>query len=292
MKKNKTTILSIVIAAIVIACVMNSLAERTPRVENIQTQNLQKKTRKKHFPSNCEQAGAYITEDILTLENLLPESKEKYKTYDHKYFVLGYANEHRQPAWVGWLITKDRVENRATEKLNNFRPDSSLQCCQSLNSDYKRSGYSRGHICPSGDMVWSAKANSETFLLSNMSPQNQKFNAGRWADLERRCRTWATINDSILIISGPVFNNPIGNIGENNVTVPSEYYKIVIDISYPKCKAIAFIMPNKEIKESVFSFSTTIKEVEKRTHLNFFPKYNNSKLINLLETSCDTLDWK
>ena len=38
-------------------------------------------------------------------------------------------------------------------------------------SDYRGSGYDRGHLGPAAYMKWFAQAMSESFYMSNMSPQ-------------------------------------------------------------------------------------------------------------------------
>ena len=48
---------------------------------------------------------------------------------------------------------------------------------------YWGSGFDHGHICPSYDRLCSAEANYQTFFLSNMQPQFNKFNAGLWAKM-------------------------------------------------------------------------------------------------------------
>ena len=242
---------------------------------------------------NCRKTGIPFSDNsAFTLDKLLPQSQYNYPIYDHRYFILGYAPSHKQAAWVEWLLTKQRVVTKTTKRLDNFREDSSLAFCPSTLEDYKRSGYARGHICPSADMLWDVNANSETFLLSNMSPQVKEFNDGRWTELEIACRSWAIKNDSVLIISGPIFKNPKTTIGKGKVTVPSSYFKIVIDISFPKCKAIAFIMPNERLEKDIFNYATTIKDIENQTGLNFFPDYDKDDLIRRLETTIDTLLWK
>ena len=229
---------------------------------------------------------------IVTLANLLPTSTIPLDKYDHTYFVLGYSNQHKQSGYCAWVLTQYMVRNKHVKRENSFREDSSLKCCMSFNSDYNRSGYDRGHLCPSGDMTWDKKANRETFLLSNICPQHHKLNQGRWNDLEKFSRSWADKHDSLLIITGPIFEPNKGTIGKRKVTVPGAFYKILIDISSPNYKAIAFIMSNEPAKNRLFSYATTIKEVEKQTGLNFFPKYDNHDLIKQLETMCDTTAWK
>ena len=243
--------------------------------------------------NKCRYTGEKITENIFTLDNLLPESTEyTLDKYDHGYFIIGYSTRHKQPGYSAWLLTRKMVQNRNIKRENSFREDSSLKCCMAYNYDYNRSGYDRGHMCPNGDMTWSKQASKETFLLSNICPQIKKLNQGRWNDLEVLTRAWATKNDSLLVIAGPVFDCNKGHIGRSKVTVPCAFYKIIIDISYPKCKAIAFIMDNAPVKQGLFSYATDINTVEKRTGLKFFPHHGNLPIVKQMKSSLDTLSWK
>ena len=62
-----------------------------------------------------------------------------------------------------------------SERTENFRPDPAVPSGSAQLNDYKNSGYDRGHLCPAGDMTFNEQAMSETFYLSNMSPQEPAF---------------------------------------------------------------------------------------------------------------------
>ena len=72
-----------------------------------------------------------------------------------------------------------------------------------------------GHLAPAGDMKWSKKAMSESFLLSNITPQHPDFNRGIWLDLEELSRKWALYYGSLLIAAGPLYDNKISTIGDS-----------------------------------------------------------------------------
>ncbi len=249
--------------------------------------NCSNKTNNFAFSYKGTQAKEQDT-NCLTLNNLLPLDEDSLIVINHKYFILGYNTKHKQPSWVAWLLTKDMVENKVVKRSNNFREDDSLPCCQSFPSDYNKSGYDKGHMCPSGDRTFSKQANSTTFLMSNICPQNQKLNRGTWNDLENWTRKQATIEDSLLIIAGPIFDTIIDTIGKNKISVPIAFFKIIIDISYPSYKSNAFIMNNAPQKKNFFYYATTIEEIEQRTKLKFFPHCNANPKIKLLRASAKT----
>lgn len=70
------------------------------------------------------------------------------------------------------------------DRTDNFRADRSISTESAALSDYRGSGYDRGHLAPAADMKWAPAAMSESFLMSNMSPQDPGFNRGIWKKLE------------------------------------------------------------------------------------------------------------
>ncbi|MEG2612110.1 MAG: DNA/RNA non-specific endonuclease, partial [Alistipes sp.] len=51
-----------------------------------------------------------------------------------------------------------------------------------------RTGYARGHQCPSADRYSTVPTNEQTFYATNMMPQDGGFNGGIWASLESKVR--------------------------------------------------------------------------------------------------------
>ena len=90
---------------------------------------------------------------------------------------------------VSYKLTKAEVQNQVTKRKDNFRLDPVIKTGSAILADYKGSGYDRGHLAPAGDMAWSKKAMSESFFLTNMSPQVPGVHRGMWRILEEQIRT-------------------------------------------------------------------------------------------------------
>jgi DNA/RNA endonuclease G, NUC1 len=224
---------------------------------------------------------------VLTLANAAPISGQR---VNHTYYVLGYNSSKHNPDWVAYLLTKSMVSQTNATRNNKFKTDPAAKGCATP-KDYAKSGYDKGHICPAGDMAFSQKAQDMSFLMSNMAPQEPAFNRGIWKKLEEQVRDWAGQNDSIIIIAGPIYSGGTKKIGAKGVVVPDKFYKIVIDISYPTYKAIAFIIPNVSDQEDFYSFCVSIDQVESLTGLDFFPQYDSNKFIQGLEKTNNTQQW-
>ena len=96
-----------------------------------------------------------------------------------------------------------------------------------------------------------------------MSPQvGVGFNRGVWKDLEQYVRSWAITNERLEIITGPVLRDNLSTIGNNNVSVPSSFYKVILDYVGPEKKAIAFIIPNKKISQGPMDYAITVDKFQ------------------------------
>jgi len=85
----------------------------------------------------------------------------------NKYYTLSYNKQYKQANWVCYKLTSQMLKNK-TGRTDDFRPDAEAGAGADTPEDYKNSGYHRGHLCPAGDMKFSAEAMSETFVMTNI----------------------------------------------------------------------------------------------------------------------------
>ena len=79
---------------------------------------------------------------------------------------------------------------------------------------------------------------SQSFFMSNMSPQDASLNRGAWKKLESHTRKMAKKYKKIHVISGPVFINANKKyIGKSRVGVPEAYFKILYAPEQNRVKA-------------------------------------------------------
>ncbi|MBN2807055.1 MAG: DNA/RNA non-specific endonuclease [Prolixibacteraceae bacterium] len=183
----------------------------------------------------------YLGEEELGI--LLPISGGE--RVEHAYFQLAYSELHEGAYWVFYHLTPSMLEGTA-ERKDNFRPDPKVSTLSATPDDYVSTGYDRGHLCPAASMVINQEAMDETFFMSNMSPQHPSLNRGRWKSLETKEREWAARLDTLYIATGAIYTDSLGVIGQNEVTVPRAYYKILWD---GEQHLIGFIMPNEKCPE-------------------------------------------
>ena len=185
----------------------------------------------------------------------------------HTYYSLSYSEQHEQAEWVFYEIKKERILGLVSRK-NNFRSDNTVSTNSATLSDYKGSGFDRGHLAPAHDFSFNKDAMSESFYMSNMSPQNPSFNRGIWVELESLVRSWGSVS-SIYVVTGPILVDCSTTIGTNNVCVPESYYKVIYDPS--EKKMIAFVLLNEKGEYKLSHYVTSVDYVESITGIDFFP---------------------
>lgn len=206
--------------------------------------------------------------------SFLPESTTG-AIVKHNYYTLSYSEQHEQAEWVAYELNKSDL-SRNDFKRPYFEIDNKVKTTSADWRNYKNSGYDRGHLVPAGDRKMSFQAYNETFFTSNISPQNREFNAGIWNRLEQKVRFWADKYDGVYVVTGGVLKGDMKTIGDENVSVPNEFYKIVVDVTNGEYKAIAFLIPNKPSNNSFYEYAVSIDEIEAKTGIDFFPALPDS----------------
>lgn len=189
----------------------------------------------------------------------------------HSYYSLSYSQTHKQAEWVAYVLKKVNLEKGIIPRSDNFRPDPKISVNSASLQDYSGSGYDRGHLAPAGDMKFDTTAMSETFFLSNISPQLPSFNRGIWKHLEDLVRNWAIENEMLYVVTGGILKYALDTIGQGNIIVPKYYYKIILDYTEPEIKSIAFILPNEKGVYPLYEYVVTIDSIEAITGIDFFP---------------------
>lgn len=207
-----------------------------------------------------------------------------------KSYVLSYNQETKLPNWVGWHLKGEHTDG-PYRRFGYFFEDEDVPQPRATLDDYRGSGWSRGHMCPAGDNKWDYKAMFDTFLLTNVCPQNANLNSGLWNSIEMDCRRWAREFGDIYIVCGPLlFRNEHETIGVNNVVVPEAFFKVILCLN-GKPKAIGFIIRNTEGNRKRDLYYNTIDQVERITGIDFFPSLPDV-VEKSVEASVNIEDWE
>ncbi|MCD8296871.1 MAG: DNA/RNA non-specific endonuclease [Prevotella sp.] len=205
-------------------------------------------------------------------------------------YTVSYNSSTLIPNWVAWHLTAEHTEGAAKRPRKAFHEDTEVLEPRAVDWDYYNSGYDRGHMCPAADNKWSATAMSESFLFTNICPQNRNLNAGDWSELETSCRRWAKEYGDIYIVCGPIlYKGKHKTIGDNKVTVPEAFFKVVLCIQGPP-KAIGFIYKNERGDRPQGDYVNSVDEVERITGFDFFPLLPDD-VEERIEATCNLDDW-
>ena len=120
-------------------------------------------------------------------------------------------------------------------------------------------------------MKWSEVAMSESFLMSNLSPQRPGFNRGIWWKLDESGRDPVIANEEVYVVTGPLLTDgPYSEIGLNGVDIPKRYFKMLLDYKELEFKAVGFILPNESSSLPLSRFAVSVDVVDQVTGLDFF----------------------
>ncbi|MFC2139674.1 DNA/RNA non-specific endonuclease [Bacteroidota bacterium] len=232
-----------------------------------------------------------VSADVFrVIENVeIPVYDREAEIVEHTAYSFQYNEQHEQADWVAYTLINDMLNNEI-ERSDDFRVDTMVSTGSAELSDYRRSGYDRGHLAPAADMKITEETMSESFYMSNMSPQKPGFNRGVWKRLEEQVRDWASIYDTLYIVTGPVLEDELNTIGENEVSIPNKYYKALLVYKMDIQSAIGFILENESSSEELKSFAVTIDSVEKLTSIDFFEKLPDG-FENQIESTLKIFDW-
>ena len=209
---------------------------------------------------------------------------------DRPGYALGYIEAHEQAAWVIYKLTAEELRTKVASRSDDFRADPDVPTGSATPSDYKNSGFDRGHMAPAADMAYSAQTMSDSFCMSNICPQRPECNRIIWKNLENQVRKFALTEQDVYIVTGPILpKTPSLTIGANRVSIPDAFYKIIYDRTPPQ-KMLAFIVPNAGSSAPLQSFVVTVDMVEAETGLDFFPLLSQP-LQEQLESSIDINAW-
>lgn len=202
----------------------------------------------------------------LPLDNIPEQILYKYS------YIVSYNKDNKIPNWVAWHLTADHTNGMVERPGNAWHEDLDVPTPRATLSDYRGSGWTRGHMCPAGDNKWDSDAMYDTFLFTNCCPQNANLNSGTWNQIEISTRRWAERWGDLYIVCGPIlFRQEHETIGENAVVVPEAFFKVIVCLNSDYPKGIGFICRNNDGNRQKDLYINSVKQVERITGITFFP---------------------
>lgn len=231
----------------------------------------QNKTQTTKKPAALSKEKPPKIEFLFSLDHLSARSGLPCQVVRHTYYMVCYVEAHEQPCWTAYILDGQKLKEGRLRRTQDFREDPKVRTQSATLADYRRSGYDRGHLVPAGDFKWDSIGMSETFYLSNMSPQLHEFNAGIWEAIERTVRSWAKQKGLLVVYTGPLLRPNLKKIGQN-VSVPDTFYKVIYTVYGKEVQAVAFLVPHRSFPENMVArFMVSVDSVERVTGIDFFP---------------------
>jgi len=220
--------------------------------------------------TSCMDSAKSKTRHFPALETVIIPDCVPQQTKEYIGFTISFNKDNHTPNYVAWELLGKEAEGDLG-RSNKFWTDMEIEGCPDTR-DYTRSGYDRGHLCPSADQKWSRQAMEDCFVMANICPQVHALNNGAWKTLENKERQWAKRDSAIMIVAGPIYNSldtiRIGNAG---VRVPGAFFKVLISPYLDEPRGIGFVYPNMASPGNMQDYAMCIDQVEKITGYDFFP---------------------
>ncbi len=231
---------------------------------------------------------------MIEIPSLRPETRYGIPPADqllfNREYIIGYSYLLRQAKWAMEVIDPGNKAIHVKRK-DPFRADLRIPPLFRADlADYKKSGHDRGHLISSADRRAASLANSETFLLSNMSPQKGALNQKIWKVLEEQVRFLAFDFVEVYVICGPLFyiNREIEVIGDKMhdadknevvIPIPHAYFKSVLAENLKgRLTLWSFIMENKGLPGPTTDYLMPTTEVERRAGLTIWDRLRGPAL--------------
>lgn len=199
---------------------------------------------------------------------------------ENQFYSICYTFTHRVAKYAAHWLTLETISGNQS-RTNDYRKDNRVEGAVGAR-DYAKTGFDRGHLVPAADMKINRSAMSESFFMTNMTPQRPGFNRGIWQSLERALRKMVKEKGSAYIITAPLLDAGLPQLSKG-ISIPESFYKIAY---FPKTREmIAYLIPNFSQKgRRISEFRITVDELEALSQIDFFSQLEDH-LEDRLEAS-------
>ncbi len=185
-------------------------------------------------------------------------------------FIIGWSPSLRHPVWVAYHVPAEAKYPVGARP--SFTKDTEVKGSP-LASDYKHSGYDRGHMAPNYAIAsrFGADMQKRTFRMSNIVPQSAALNRGVWRQLEHRIADlWTARYGEIWVIVGTISNPGAQTFEASQINIPQKFYQLVVAQEGYDVRAFAVVFDQKTSWDAwPTRHLVTIDELEEMTGLDF-----------------------
>lgn len=237
--------------------------------------------------------GPNFTIPFPVLEELAArQALENGKLYHYRHYTVVMNKETRLAIYSACNYDAKNYFHISGSAGREYHKDERISLeYQADNRFYDDNDYDRGHLTRRTDVCWglgnpqeqedeAKNAEKDSNCWTNISPQHKIFHAEIWGKLEEAVRTQVdSIDGKQSIFTGPVHteNDKTICIGQDCVTVPVAYYKIIVTvIPGPSLRCFSFIIKQENWESgwgrnlhSLKSYQVSLSKLTELTNIRF-----------------------
>ncbi|MBN1207600.1 MAG: DNA/RNA non-specific endonuclease [Myxococcaceae bacterium] len=200
-----------------------------------------------------------VAESAGELDPLRPAGSGQGLTLLKEYMRVSLDQAKNVPTFVSHMLSAADLQERpfgVDRDKSRFTADPELGAAGVKDTDYRGSGFDRGHMKPAADSPTQA-AMDESHLMSNMAPQHGNLNQKSWATLEDAVRDLvSSTGGKAHILTGNLYLDAQGKplppealdtIGtdERRIAVPTHNFKtVLLELPNGNLSMFAYMVPN------------------------------------------------
>lgn len=189
-------------------------------------------------------------------------------------FLIYYNINRNCPALVVWALSKSDLGHHRRPASQSFLIDPACPRPRAKYSDYTRTGFQRGHLCPSADRSANIELMRATFVMSNVAPMCPVLNMQGFAQAEEHSRSLAWANHRCLLMAGAYFSSDtLRCLGKSSVGIPDSFFRACIVPDAPSL-SVFWLFPNN---------AQVTRETPYRVPLMVFRSAMRRKIKNILD---------
>ena len=213
-------------------------------------------------------------------------------------YSFNYSYENFGALWVAYPLRSSDISGNASTSSWKYYPTSYIpkmyqvdMTGNSYPTMYNASSYTKGHQIPDADRKSNSVANSQTYYVTNQTPQiGTKFNGSVWNSLENAIRDLTQNTEVVYVVTGAAYKTVGGNetvktlkaastsTNPQEVPVPNYYWKALLKVKtnnlgeVTSASAIGFWFEHKEYASGT-SYTTgacSVDYIEQKTGFDLF----------------------
>lgn len=251
------------------------------------------------YKGGVEAPNSKLAMHMVTNKSWLNSSYTTNGTDANRNFTVLFDTKNRIPYWVAYPMHPVYFGSASRTNAWGYDPKIAENLQPNLTKSWTAGDLDRGHVLASSDRNSSREINRTTFYYTNMVPQNNKMNSGRWNDLEIEVRQWAndvTKYDTLYVVTGAVLPKAPKEITytTDNDGIPSAVPEYMYKALLKKHKqsgeytSIVFKMTNDA---SAVRTAMSVAELEEETGFTFFNSLPQAQAAEVKQNKNTSPHW-